>query len=216
MNRGRWRNTGLIVLSFTMLCGMVLGTLFFFVLSHWISGTYVSPEGSATSNSGEISGTPDASATSDAWSSLPEEPSASRGSTAPDFQVLDLEGALISLSDYQDQVVLINFWATWCGPCRDEMPIFQDYYEQFADQGFVVIALSCSSLSQDVLAFQQELGLSFPIAIDLRDDVQDLYRIWTYPTTFVVDREGIIRYIHYGSMTDSVLDRYLAGVGIGS
>jgi peroxiredoxin len=209
MNRSRARNTGLIVLAFTTLCGIALGTLLFFVLSQWVTQDYSSSSASSNSENEGVNSQP--AAPSDP---IGGEPSASRGSLAPDFQLRDLGGDWVNLSDYQGQVVLINFWATWCSPCREEMPIFQSYYESFAELGFVILAVSSDSLDREVEDFRDDLGLSFPILIDSREDVQDLYRIWTYPTTFILDREGIIRYVHYGSMTGSQLESYLTGVGI--
>lgn len=208
MNKSRARNIGLMVLVFTTLCGMALGTLLFMLLSQWISQSDTSPDLSSGSDMEGVSALPSSTL----------EPagiarSASRGSLAPNFQLRDLEGDWIDLSDYQGQVVLINFWATWCGPCRTEMPIFQSYFESFAGRGFVILAVSSDSPDREVEEFRDDLGLSFPIMIDTREDVQDLYHIWTYPTTFILDREGIIRYVHYGSMTDSQLESYLAGIG---
>jgi peroxiredoxin len=136
------------------------------------------------------------------------------GNLAPDFELADLDGELISLGDSSGKVVLINFWATWCGPCRLEMPIFQDRYERYADEGFEILAVNGDSPLAEVISFQQDYELSFPILVDGNDRVQNAYRIFLFPTSFLVDREGIIRFVVYGPMDGPQLDRYLAEVGI--
>ena len=94
--------------------------------------------------------------------------------------------------------------------------MFQEHYERYADQGLEILAINFDSPLRDVMTFRLDLGLSFPILIDGSENVLDLYRIWTFPTSFIVDREGIIRYVHYGSMRGTQLDSYLLGVDISS
>jgi thiol-disulfide isomerase/thioredoxin len=113
-------------------------------------------------------------------------------------------------------VVLINFWATWCGPCRIEMPLLQDRYARYVDQGFEILAICFDAPLDEVLHFQQDLELGFRIMIDADEAVQELYRIRGFPTSVIVGRDGIIHTVHFGSISSSQLDRYLSEMGIGS
>jgi peroxiredoxin len=112
------------------------------------------------------------------------------GALAPDFRLRSVEGRSVHLVDYRGQVVLLNFWATWCGPCRIEMPAIQDRYERYREQGLVVLAVNFDEPAQQVAAFRDDLGLTFPILLDPGARVQDLYRNRGYPT-FFVDRGGV-------------------------
>ena len=118
------------------------------------------------------------------------------GQRAPDFTVELLDGRTVSLSDFRGRPVLINFWATWCGPCRDEMPDFQTVYDvQGGEAGFVVLAVNFMEARGDVAAFIEGLNITFPVALDPDGKVNgDLYRsaIPGYPTSFLLDADGII------------------------
>jgi cytochrome c biogenesis protein CcmG/thiol:disulfide interchange protein DsbE len=111
--------------------------------------------------------------------------------TAPDFQLNDLKGNVVSLGDFKDKVVFLNFWATWCGPCRQEIPHFIDLVEQYGDDGFVVLGVALDSREFDkVPAFVKENGINYPIVLDDKG-VSNLYGgIRSIPTTFVINREG--------------------------
>ncbi|MGH2523160.1 MAG: redoxin domain-containing protein, partial [Anaerolineales bacterium] len=136
------------------------------------------------------------------------------GAPAPDFTLDDISGSAVTLSGLKGQVVLINFWATWCGPCRFEMPAIEARYAAHKDQGFTVLAVDADEPAADVSAFAQSLNLTFPVLLDPGAKVNDLYRIRGYPTTFLVDREGLIAKLHIGVMSEAQLEGYLADLGI--
>jgi peroxiredoxin len=138
-----------------------------------------------------------------------------QGALAPGFTLETLSGETVSLGDFRDRPVLINFWATWCGPCRLEMPAIQTRYERYQDTGFTVLAVNFDEPASAVEAFRQELGLTFPLLLDPGAVVQERYRNRTYPASFFVDSEGVIRVHHIGLMTESQLDQNLAQIGVG-
>jgi cytochrome c biogenesis protein CcmG/thiol:disulfide interchange protein DsbE len=121
-----------------------------------------------------------------------------RGFAAPDFTLDTLDGQTIALSDLQGQMVLINFWASWCLPCREEMPAIQQVYERYRDQGFVVLAVNLQQEDAHVAAFVDQLELTFPVLMDRDGDVFDRYRIVALPSTFFVDRAGLIQDLAVG------------------
>jgi peroxiredoxin len=132
---------------------------------------------------------------------------------APGFQLTSLSGEQVQLDDYHGQVVLLNFWATWCAPCRLEMPAFQSRSEQLADK-MVVVAVNNAESRDDVQAFVDELNLNFEILLDPEAEIQRLYQVRGYPTTIFIDAEGVIRVQHIGLMTDEQLDGYLDELGV--
>lgn len=122
------------------------------------------------------------------------------GDAAPNFQLRDLEGNVISLSDSLGKVVLVNFWATWCGPCRVEMPAMEQLYRTFARKEFEILAVSTDPQGIAVTRpFQREMGLTFPILHDADFRVGLTYGARTLPMTFMVDRHGIIRQQIFGA-----------------
>lgn len=113
------------------------------------------------------------------------------GYTAPGFTVRNLKGNLDSLANYKGQVVLLNLWATWCGPCRIEMPALENLYRRFRSEGMTILAVSLDvGNDQGVKDFVEEYKLSFPVLIDSDGDVERLYPSFTIPSTFVIDRRG--------------------------
>ena len=135
------------------------------------------------------------------------------GLAAPDFELTDLSGNAVRLSELKGHPVLLNFWATWCGPCEVEMPAIQDRYEH-NQSDLSVLAINFDEPEQDVRQYAGRLGLTFDILLDPGAKVQDLYRVRGYPTSFLVDAEGVIRVHHVGSMSEEQLDQYLQQVGI--
>jgi peroxiredoxin len=137
------------------------------------------------------------------------------GQRALSFTLQDVDGNAVSLEEYRGQVVLLNFWATWCGPCRLEMPTFQQRYEALREDGFTVLAVNYDESEEQVRAFREELGLIFPLLLDPGGEVQRQYRIRGYPTSVLIDRAGGVHQIHVGFMSESELDNYLDELGLG-
>jgi cytochrome c biogenesis protein CcmG/thiol:disulfide interchange protein DsbE len=114
------------------------------------------------------------------------------GFVAPDFTLETLAGGTLSLEEARGQVVLINFWATWCPPCRAEMPAIQRVYDRYQEQGLVVLAVNLQESPGQISAFAGELGLTFPILLDRDGAVSETYRVRSLPTTIFVSRSGVI------------------------
>jgi peroxiredoxin len=138
------------------------------------------------------------------------------GARPPEFSLFNLEGDELSLGSFKGQPVVINFWATWCAPCRVEMPAIQSRFEKFRDQGLVVLAVDFDEPGEIVADFRDEFGLTFEILLDPGAEVQKLYRNRSYPTTFFIDPDGVIQAQHFGPMTEGQLDNNLAQIGLGS
>jgi peroxiredoxin len=127
---------------------------------------------------------------------------------APDFRLDTLEGETVSLADFSGRPVLVNLWASWCSPCRAEMPAMQRIYEDYKDHGLAILAVNASD--QDSLpsaqAFVESLGLTFPILFDRGGEVSTAYELRALPTSFFIDGEGIIRAVVVGGpMSEALL-----------
>ena len=127
-------------------------------------------------------------------------PSPRAGFPAPDFTLDLFTGETATLADYRGQVVLLNFWASWCGPCRAEMPAIQQLYTANRDRGLAVLAVNSTIQDSlvDAQAFAQNLSLSFPILLDLDGAVTRRYLVRGLPSTFFIDRRGVIRAVVFG------------------
>ncbi len=122
------------------------------------------------------------------------------GEPAPNFQLPDLNNHLVALSDLRGKVVLLNFWATWCGPCRVEMPAMEELYRTFPRKDFEILAVSIDAQGVAVTRpFQQEYHLTFPILHDPDSRVGLMYGARTLPMTFLVDRQGVVRHQIFGA-----------------
>jgi len=130
------------------------------------------------------------------------------GFQAPDFTLQTSQGEMVTLSDLRGQAVIINLWASWCPPCRVEMPELQKVYQAYHDQGLQVLAVNVTSQddTQAAVKFSAQLGLTFPILLDLDGDVSRAYRLQSLPTTYFVDRDGIIQDVVVGGpMAEALL-----------
>jgi peroxiredoxin len=121
------------------------------------------------------------------------------GKAAPSFQLTDIDGQSISLSDFQGESVLLNFWATWCGPCRAEMPYIQEVYDERLEPGLVILAVNIGESLTEVEEFMHDYNLSFPVLLDFKGNVAERYNIRAIPTTYFIDGDGIIRDMQIGA-----------------
>lgn len=132
------------------------------------------------------------------------------GQQAPNFTLADLEGSEVSLADFEGRPVIINFWATWCGPCRIEMPELQEAYEERQDEGLTILAVNMEETPEMVRRFfYDDLRLTFTPLLDRDGEVTDLYGVFNLPTTYFVNPEGAIAAVHRGPLTGSQIDSYL-------
>ncbi len=148
------------------------------------------------------------------WFSTVENPEALTaapftGFLAPDFTLETLDGESVTLSDLRGQVVVLNLWASWCGPCRAEMPAMDEVYDGGSDPAFEILAVNMTYQDEAAAAaeFANELGLTFPILLDQTGTVGPIYRLEALPTTFFIDREGVIRDIVPGGPMNQSLIR---------
>jgi peroxiredoxin len=117
---------------------------------------------------------------------------------APDFALRSLGDANVRLSEHLGEVVLINFWATWCGPCRQEMPLLDALYAKYQRAGLVMLGVNIDEDRADAVEMAQTLKVTYPILFDERKDVSRAYEVGTMPVTVLIDREGVVRYVSEG------------------
>jgi thiol-disulfide isomerase/thioredoxin len=124
----------------------------------------------------------------------------SSSSPAPVFQLSGRGGKTIDLSQFKGQVVMINFWATWCGPCRQEMPLLEDIYKKYKPMGFTMLGVNVEPKTGDPEGWLSKLPkpVTFPVAFDVDSKVSKLYKVAGMPTTVFIDRKGNVREVHKG------------------
>lgn len=127
------------------------------------------------------------------------------GSVAPDFELKTVTGESYRLSDLRRKAVLLNFFATWCRYCEQEMPALEEAYRTYADQGFVVLAIDLDETDLAITAFRDEMGITFPILVDRGSNVARVYQIVPLPTTYFIDRSGVVRGKWTGPLTPEQL-----------
>lgn len=132
---------------------------------------------------------------------------------APALSLTNLEGNPASLAEQQGEVVLVNLWATWCPPCKKEMPALQTYYEKHRAQGFVIVGINDGDPAADVAEFVREYGLTFPIWLDpTYVATEKAFQTLNLPSSFVIDRQGIVRLRWVGEATGAMLEKYVTPI----
>ncbi len=125
------------------------------------------------------------------------------GSPAPDFALPSLDGPSVRLADFKGRPVLINFWATWCVPCREEMPLMQEVYEQYRERGLVILAINMEEDAQTVRRWVDQGGFTFTFVLDSEGEQVKRYNVTAAPTSYFVGRDGVIRDLKLGALTRS-------------
>ena len=137
-----------------------------------------------------------------------------RGEPAPDFELRTSEGELLTLSDLRGSVVWVNFWATWCRPCRRELPDIEKVYDEKHADGLEVLAVNYDETASDARDYFDEVGLDLPMLLDSEGSVYDQYRLQGLPDSFFIDRDGNIAAIQYGYLTEERMRELLADLGL--
>ena len=156
----------------------------------WI---FVSADRSGTSTAGQI-------------------PAPQQGFLAPDFQLKTPTGESVKLSDLRGQAVLVNLWATWCPPCREEMPTLESFYRDHRDRGFVIIGVNDGDLAIDVRDFVNAYGLTFPVWLDPSYLSESAFNTMNLPSSFVIDRQGQVRLQWVGGIDREKLEQYVVPI----
>jgi peroxiredoxin len=118
--------------------------------------------------------------------------------SAPDFTLRTTEGGNMRLQEQRGRVVMVNFWATWCGPCKIEMPHLNRLYEKYRNSGFMLLGVNIDEDARNAVNTASKLGVTFPVLLDADKKVSRLYELSTMPTTLIIDRDGRVRHLHRG------------------
>jgi len=129
---------------------------------------------------------------------------------APDLSLTALDGTPTSLADYRGQVVLVNLWATWCPPCKAEMPTLQSFYDKYKGNGFAVVAINDGDPTADVTQFVKDYALTFPVWLDPKYVATErAFKSMNLPSSYVIDRNGVIRLQWVGEISSAMLEKYV-------
>lgn len=132
---------------------------------------------------------------------------------APNFALKDLNGQEVTLTQFSGQPVILNFWASWCAPCRLEMPIIEATYQKYKDKGLVVLAINSGESAEVARAFVDETELTFPVLLDQNMEVTNLiYRLRGLPVSIFIDREGNIAARHVGTLNERLMEEYVGEI----
>jgi thiol-disulfide isomerase/thioredoxin len=134
------------------------------------------------------------------------------GQAAPSLKLPLVGGGEADLASYKGRPLILTFWATWCEPCRAEMPVFERAQQQYRDQGLAVLGVDFQEQDPEIVAYLKEIGVTFPSAVDRTGEVTRQWRATGLPTTFLIDGQGIIRDVRVGAFTDDMLQDRLKKV----
>jgi len=123
---------------------------------------------------------------------------ASAAELAPQFTLKSLDGKTVKLSDYKGQVVMVNFWASWCSPCREEMPLLEQIHKKYKKAGFTILGVTIDENVKDAAKFIKKSPVSFPILLDTTSEVAERYKNQAMPSSYFIDRKGNIAHVHRG------------------
>jgi thiol-disulfide isomerase/thioredoxin len=164
------------------------------------------PESTAATASASASASePDSESEADSGESTPSD---ILGKKAPDFQLKSVGGETFALADVKGKVVLLDFWAVWCGPCQESMPFFQKLQDQYGSKGLEVVGLHVDDRmpgTDEVLSFLEERGIHYPNLVSTAK-VDDGFQVYAMPTSYLLDRNGIVRKVHVGFSPDTAPD----------
>ena len=118
--------------------------------------------------------------------------------TAPDFTLKSRSGENLKLSEFRGELVMLNFWASWCGPCRQEMPELEALYQRYQSLGFTILGINVDDHAKNADKMLKQIPVSFPVLYDSKHSVSDLYQVQAMPTTILIDRNGTVRHVHLG------------------
>jgi thiol-disulfide isomerase/thioredoxin len=131
------------------------------------------------------------------------------GSVVGNFSLTDVNGKTVQLSDYKGKTVLVNAWATWCPPCKAEMPLLNRYYQSHAQDGFILLAVNAGDSQNEAASFANQNGLAFPVLLDPGTQLLGQLGIDSFPTSILIGRDGVVKTIHVGMFTPESIEAEL-------
>lgn len=197
--------------KFVLLALAFVALMIFAVMGYRILTENFTPQGTVPSLIGDSASTDTEDSASSAQDASDSTASDTNG-LAPDFTVLDLEGNSVKLSDYFGKPIIINFWATWCGPCKSELPAFSNMYEKYKDEvHFLFVNLTDGSREtiEGVTQFMEEEGYTFPVYFDTTMQAATTYGAYSIPMTFLIDDEGVPVHYQAGAMPEEAIEQFI-------
>jgi len=140
---------------------------------------------------------------------VPGKPASAVRELAPNFMLPTLNGGDFHLGDYKGKPVLINFFASWCLPCREEMPALEKITHEYAPKGVVFLGIAVDDTEEKMKAFIAKYGVTFPVGLDKTGEIQKSFGLYGIPTTYFIDKQGVINYSHSGAVTEALLHHEL-------